>query len=228
MKLKSIGIVGGAGPMAGAALLERVLSLAGSTYGCYKDSDFPRIFLLSFPFSEMLTPEMDVEQLKKELRECLNQLRNNGADVLAIACNTLHAFLDQWEDQKDLVHLPNSLVNIIPPAEIPLVLCTTTSVKFGLHKQYFRCDYPNPEMQRSIDTIIDRVLRGSDEEIIVQDLLDVLQNHTSKTIILGCTELSLFAPRLQNLNKTIIDPLEVAANELLRISFNNIEGGKKC
>jgi len=98
MKPKPIGIISGAGPLAGAALLDRILYLAGSTYGCYKDGDFPKIFLLSFPFSEMLSPEMDIAQLQKELSSCLSQLRKSGAAVLAIACNTLHAFLDENED----------------------------------------------------------------------------------------------------------------------------------
>ncbi len=50
MKPIPIGIVGGAGPLAGAALLERIFSLSGSLYGCYKDADFPKVLLLSFPF----------------------------------------------------------------------------------------------------------------------------------------------------------------------------------
>ncbi len=65
MKPKSIGIIGGAGPLAGALLLERILILSGSEYGCYKDADFPEVILLSFPFSEMLTPERDVLQIAK-------------------------------------------------------------------------------------------------------------------------------------------------------------------
>jgi aspartate racemase len=67
MKPKSIGIIGGAGPLAGAFLLERVLSISNKTYGCYRDSDFPKIFLISFPFSEMLSPTINTAKLRDEL-----------------------------------------------------------------------------------------------------------------------------------------------------------------
>src|SRR5262245_18866784 len=116
MKPNSIGIVGGAGPIAGVALLERVLLLSQTKYGCYRDADFPKVFLLSFPFSEMLVEEVNAKQISQELSECLYQLRQNGAAVLAIACNTLHAFLDESEDLNDLVHLPLNVAKEIAPA----------------------------------------------------------------------------------------------------------------
>lgn len=219
MKPKTIGIVGGAGPLAGALLLERILCLCGSEYGCYKDADYPRIFLLSFPFSEMLEPEINVEQLRKELSECLNQLRKNGATVLAIACNTLHAFLDEDEDLSDLIHLPKVLAAEIPTGEVPLVLCTSTSVKFGLHKKYFSCEYPTPQMQLRIDKIIDQILKGADQQTVIKELIEILQDPTASTIILGCTELSIFTKHLSLPNKLIIDPLEIVAKKILEKSF---------
>lgn len=219
MKPRPIGILGGAGPLAGAALLERVLTSAGRVYGCYKDADFPEIFLLSFPFSEMLTPEMDVKQVQKELKGCLTRLRKNGAAVLAIACNTLHAFLNKDEDLMDLVHLPQVLATAIPLSEIPLVLCTSTSRQYGIHKQYFPCVYPDSNSQLQVDKIIDQILKGADQQTIIRQLLNLLQVQTNRTIILGCTELSLFAKYFLPSDKQIIDPLEVVANKILEISF---------
>ncbi|MFI5343033.1 MAG: aspartate/glutamate racemase family protein [Chlamydiales bacterium] len=221
MKPKTIGIVGGAGPLAGASLLERVLHLSGSIYGCYKDADFPKVILLSFPFSEMLSPQMDVRQLQKELNECLKQLRQNGATVLAIACNTLHAFIDETEDLTDLVHFPRALAKEIQSSEIPLIFCTSTSVKFGLHKQFFSCAYPDSQTQTKVDRIIDQILKGTDRQTILHELLTILQTQTASTIILGCTELSLFSKQLSLCNKLIIDPLEIVANKILEKSFSS-------
>lgn len=218
MKPKSIGIVGGAGPLAGALLLERVLSLAGSLYGCHRDKDFPKAILLSYPFSEMLTPKIDQALLRKELRECLEQLRKNGAEIVAIACNTLHAFLDENENLADLVHIPLTLAKEIPPGEIPLVLCTSTSVKFGVHKRFFLCEYPDAQTQTQINKIIDRILLGADHQSILKELLPILEFQKAHTIILGCTELS----QLRNIslkNKIIIDPIEIIAKKLLARSF---------
>jgi aspartate racemase len=220
MKPQSIGIVGGAGPLAGAALLERILFLSSSLYGCYKDADFPKIMLISFPFSEMLSPEMDVAQVQKELSECLSQLRKNGASVLAIACNTLHAFLDPNESLIDLVHLPQVTASEISSCEMPLVLCTSTSIRFGLHKRFFSCTYPDTETQFLVDKIIDEILKGVEEETVLEDLSKVIQAQTTNTIILGCTELSLFSNQLRPSNKSIIDPLNILAKKILEKSFS--------
>lgn len=221
MKPKSIGIIGGAGPLAGSFLLNRILSLSGEVYGCYKDADFPQVFLISFPFSEMLCPDMDIAKLRKELSGCLEQLRKNGASVLAIACNTLHAFLDEKDGLNDLVHLPRTLAEEISLSDKPLVFCTSTSVQFGLHKQFFPCTYPDTQTQQEIDRIIDQILRGVDQSVILEKLGKLLQGQTANTVILGCTELSLFSAHLSMPNKQIIDPLEVMANKILQKSFLN-------
>ena len=219
MKPKSIGIIGGAGPAAGAFLLERVLSISSKIYGCYRDSDFPKIFLISFPFSEMLSPAIDSATLQNELSACLNQLRNNGASILAIACNTLHAFLDEKEGLEDLVHLPRVLAKEIPLFNKPLILCTSTSARFGLHKRFFPCVYPDAQTQKQVDEIIDDTLRGMERKNVLKRLEELIQAQAESTLILGCTELSLFTADLSLPNKCIIDPLEVVANKILERSF---------
>ena len=105
MKPRCIGVIGGAGPLAGVFLLERIFFLSRTLYGCYRDADFPKVLLVSFPFSEMLASKIHAYKIKQELRECIEQLRDNGAEVLVIACNTLHAFLDENDDLGDLIHL---------------------------------------------------------------------------------------------------------------------------
>lgn len=222
MKQKCIGIIGGAGPLAGAFLLERIFNLSGKVYGCHRDADFPKVFLISFPFSEMLCPNIDIVKLQQELRGCLEQLRENGASVLAIACNTLHAFLDQRDELSDLVHLPRVLAEkVLLLGGIPLVFCTSTSVKFGLHKQFFPCTYPDMQTQQKVDEIIDQVLKGGEKSALFKKLEKLIQAQTANAVILGCTELSLFSTQLAVPNKLIIDPLEVMANKVLENFFLN-------
>lgn len=208
MKPLPIGIVGGAGPMAGCALLERLFRLSIEKYGCFQDADFPKVILLSFPFSEMLASEFEEQQVKKELQACLDELRKCGASVLAIACNTLHAFLD--DNASDLVHMLESVADRLS-GEAPLVLCTSTSRRFGVHKKYFPCIYPEKGVQQQVDGIIEKTLKGFD---MSRELADLLRNERRKCV-LGCTELSLYADRFQE----CIDPLTVVAEEILNISF---------
>lgn len=223
MKPKSIGIIGGAGPLAGAFLLERVLTLANQSYGCYRDADFPEIFLISFPFSEMLSPTVDADKIRNELSTCLNRLRTNGASILAIACNTLHAFLDEREELSNLIHLPKALVTEIPCGEKPLIFCTSTSARFGLHKRFFDCNYPDILTQKQVDDLIDQILKGSDKKMIINKLEELLKAQKEQIIVLGCTELSIFTASLDLPNKIIIDPLEVVANNILKKAFLNLK-----
>lgn len=221
MKPKIIGIVGGAGPFAGVGLLERVLILSNRRYGCYRDADYPQVLLNSFPFSDMLTPEKDNMLLKAELSLSLNQLRAQGAEVLAIACNTLHNFLDADQDREDLINLPRMLGEELSSEEIPLVLCTTTSRENNIHKKFLECGYPEPSIQIKVDEIIDRILQGAGSHRIVIDLLTLIEKVAASTVILGCTELSLFANELAVSNKKVIDPLEILAKKILEKSFKS-------
>ncbi|MDP1879862.1 MAG: aspartate/glutamate racemase family protein, partial [Parachlamydiaceae bacterium] len=156
-----------------------------------------------------------------ELSQSLNQLRSNGASVLAIACNTLHAFLDETDKRDDLVHLPRTVAKEISKTEIPLVLCTSTSAQFALHQRFFPCVYPDLKTQKKVDDLIDLILKGLDKQIILKQLNTLIQMQSEKTVILGCTELSLFTSNLSVTDKLIIDPLEVMARKILEISFSN-------
>ena len=156
--MKTIGIVGGAGPAASVALVQRMIELCQSEYGCYRDSDFPKVILISFPFSEMLKGEIAAKRVAGELSCCLEMLRNNGAEVCAIACNTLHAFLAR-DQEEGLVLLPDVGAEMTEES-LPLVLCTTTSARFGVHRRFFRCHYLNEQWQAELDGIIEEILQG--------------------------------------------------------------------
>ncbi len=217
MNPKMIGIIGGAGPFAGVNLLEQIFRLCQTNYGCSKDADFPKVLLLSFPFTEMLSVEIDPVQVKRELKDCLDTLKKNGAGVCAIACNTLHAFLG--EENEGLILLPAILAAEIK-GTTPLVLCTSTSRRYSLHQQSFSCFYPNPSDQARMDAIIEEILKGADETLIVPRLMNFIEEQKEDTIVLGCTELSLFASQLNVPGKTVIDLVSLAAQKIVDESFS--------
>ncbi len=221
MRPKTIGIIGGAGPFAGARLFEQVLALSNRQFECYRDADYPQVLINSYPFSDMLSSNKDNALLRKELSKCLNSLRSQGAEVLAIACNTLHNFLDPNEKFEELIQLPGVLSGEFRSEEIPLVLCTTTSRQFEMHRKFFNCSYLSPEIQEQVDGIIDRILQGAESSAIVKDLLEIIERASAQTVVLGCTELSLFVKELSVSSKKIVDPLEILARKILEKSFKN-------
>ncbi len=209
MSPKPIGVVGGAGPFAGLCLLDRLFTLSQSKYGCANDKDFPLVILYSFPFSDMLSESRDEKRVRDELFNALNQLKLSGAELIAIACNTLHAFTSSNEN---LIALPEVTAKSLNKK--PLVLCTATSREREVHKREFDCSYPDRETQKEVDEIIRRILKG---EEVLNELQSLIARQKDETILLGCTELSLYSKRLKG--KNIIDPLELLANKLLEESF---------
>ncbi len=109
----------------------------------------------------MLSSNRDATLLRKELNGCLNQLRGNGAAILAIACNTLHVFLDENDDLSDLIHLPQVLAGEMQSTESPLILCTSTSAQYGLHSKFIPCIYPDTQTQLQVDLLIEQNLKRS-------------------------------------------------------------------
>ena len=222
---KSIGILGGAGPFASAFLLTKILSICSEKYGCYRDSSFPKIILISIPFTEMLGPQIEAEKIRQELLHGLQELKLLKAEVLTVACNTLHAFLNISDVQDSFMHMPQILAAKLRDSvsEVPLVLCTTTACKFELHRQFFRCNYPALEVQAQVDQLIDDILRGCNEAVVIAKLESLVNSQSSNKIILGCTELSMYAHKLKCPQKTVIDPLDMVANQIVNFSFNNKE-----
>lgn len=217
-KMRSIGVVGGAGPMAGVALCERIVRMANIRYRCVRDCDYPRIVLISFPFSEMLSESADEQRIRTEIDGCLQELRSSGAVAMAIACNTLHAFLKGH--QEGLVSILEVVEAAIPHGEPPLVLCTSASRERRVHASVFLCVYPNAAGQRRIDGWIEAILRGDRPS---KELGAFIRDQDARVVILGCTELSLLSGRVETGGRLLIDPLDLLALELLNRFFINKE-----
>lgn len=202
-----IGIVGGAGPIAGMLLFEDIISICQHKYGCHKDADFPYIMLLNYPFTDMLHG-VDVPaqrtQITNQLRDCFKKFIENKIDIIAIACNTLHAFLTP-EIVNEVTDKGGKFVHMIKETAIKskdfedvFVLCSDTSAKRQLHKSFFDCSYPNPTFQTEVQELIDKTLTGTYNEKDVRQFVQKLnsfhdiKNHNEKTaLVLGCTEFSV-------------------------------------
>jgi aspartate racemase len=219
MRPKSIGVIGGAGPLAGVLLVERLFQCAMTLYGCHKDESFPLLRLCSFPFSDMLSPDLKKERVEAELKTCLEELLKTS-DVIGIGCHTLHAFLDEKQNIPGLIHLPKLVKEALSLNETPVVFCTSTSLKTALHQKFIPCTFPDKKTQKLIDDLIDAILKKGCLPSLEEELKTLLKSQKGETIILGCTELSLFSKRLFIEDKRIIDPLDLLAKKMIEKSFS--------
>lgn len=230
MKKPRLGIIGGAGPMAGALLFQKIIRYCQENYGCKNDSDFPYILLLSYPFSDMLSLSTKKDVVETQLKECFFELIKNDIQVAVIACNTLHAFLQEMNIKIQFINMLEVTTEAIQELNLveTIVLCSTTSRKCKLHNRYFPCLYFDD--QAYLQSLINKILEGkhslADAELLSQKLNAILPNSFEKTgLVLGCTEFSVlneqFPLHLTSLSKQffVLDTNQIAAERICKLIF---------
>lgn len=231
--LPSLGIIGGAGPMAGALLFQKVIQCCQEEYACQEDGDFPFIMLLNIPFEDMLH-NVHRQRVQEQLSAALSILNQNQIRIAAIACNTLHEFLELKGNESFIfLHIIEETARALREAQIskPLVLCSTTSARCQLHKRYFDCSYPDRDWQNEIQCLIDKILSGkqtpSDTEQLAKQLNQMLEADSRVGLVLGCTEFSLFenqySLKSHGLDQRfeLFDPNQIIAKAICKSIFKN-------
>ena len=222
----SIGIVSGAGPRAGVLLYQKVVEKCQQVYECQEDQDFPKIWILNYPFSPMVQvneSSQNNERLTGQIEDALSQLSERGVNRIGIACNTIHNFLPaNGESMERLIQIPNLIKRSLKDlnSSSVLILGTETTIHLGMYRTLKqRTFYPNQIEQTSVSAIIDRILKGN----ILKEDSEYLENIISKysyhidSVILGCTELSVLADQFPiHVNQvTIVDPLDLLSYALI-------------
>jgi aspartate/glutamate racemase len=213
-----LGIISGAGPMAGISLLKQTISLFQKN-GAWRDSDFPEIHLISYPFSDMLSKNFDRDKVKAELAHCIRSLQRNCQHI-AIACNTLHLFLPE-QTLPQLVNIIELVKAKLPKGTTPLVVASQTSAAENLHGRLLRmdCEYWQPKTSQAI---IDDILKN--KKVDLTWLADLAK---TRSVILGCSEYSLALEPLAP-TQGLIDPIKLAAQTFFELSAQSVQKEKLC
>ncbi len=218
--MKKIGIIGGAGPEAGSLLFNMIIRKLQSE-GKFNDHDFPEIHLLNYPFYFAINSTLKEEPLIEQLKEALNKLEKNDVDIIALACNTLHALIPQHDK---LINMVNCTIDNLKEKSIKkaLFLGTSYSVKFKLYQnQNIEIIYPEKQEQIFIDNLINLILKNNYTYSDYNKLKEIIfssKYSSIESIILGCTELSVLYSKYNEKYEFITDPLDILANKLLKSS----------
>ena len=94
---KKIGIIGGADPAASCLLYKKIISVCLQRKDCKNGADFPEMIIVNYPFAHVMQVS-EATRLKdvaiNQLQYCINSLEMHHIDLLALACNTYHAFFN--------------------------------------------------------------------------------------------------------------------------------------
>ena len=223
---KTIGILGGMGPMATADLFRKIIE--GTRADC--DNEHIRVYI----DSNAAIPDRTAAILHggadpvPEMRSALRHLEACGADCILVACNTAHWFVPQLqaETKTPILDMPAVTARrcaALYPGKRAAVLATTGTLDTGLYSRALEREnvdflLPDDTQRAEIMRFIYGVVKASKplapEEENWARLLNSLRERGADYFILACTELPILAGTLQDPGP-FVDPTKELAREAI-------------
>lgn len=200
---KTVGILAGLGPLAGAFFYQRLIHLTPAT----SDQQHLKVLLVSDPgipsrVNHLLgcgpSPAPVLQSLARQLQDW-------GADILVIPSATTHAY---FQEISSVVTIP--VINLL--AEVGATLsrlayrrvafvATSATAQLRLFDPYLpqgvEAVYPDGATQRDVQQLVDAVKGGAPLEMLQSQLASIALKPWAagaSCLVLGCTELPLIAP----------------------------------
>ena len=224
---KSIGILGGMGPLATADLFRKLVLLTDAA----QDNDHIRVYIddnASIPDRSAAILSGGADPMPA-MTESLRKLEACGADCIIMPCNTAHYFLPRLQALTEVPFL--SMLEATAkacaarfPGRTAAVLATKGTLSAGLYQAALEQEdipflLPNEaERDALMRVIYDGVKAGKGPEAYRADLLSVtgaLAARGTDYFILGCTELPLAAQAV-SLPWPAVDPTAELAKAAIR------------
>lgn len=232
MESKTLGILGGLGPMSSAYFYEMLTAHTRAE----RDSDHLNILISS----RADTPDRTDYILGKSDNNPLpvmnlevKKLIGAGADIIAIPCNTAHYFYEGISAAADV-----PVINIIRQTALFCyrsglkkvgLLATEGTVRSGAYTEIFdkaqiECVVPHDDMDTVMDIIYGKIKKGiTPDKKEFLSISDKLFSQGCERVILGCTELSLLKREFA-LGDEFLDSLEVLAYSAIKMCGKEPEG----
>jgi aspartate racemase len=235
-KFKTIGILGGMGPMASANLYKKIVEIAQHEFGAEQDCQFPPILIYSLPltgFDE--TGFVDKKLVCKQLVTGVKKLETSGADFIIIACNTVHYFQKQLQKSVkiSIVSIIDEAISEVKESKLKMVgLLTSDSTRAlriyenKLDKEKIHSISVSDNQQKQINGLILDIMGGNVTKKDKQKLFSIADDLVTKGaqgVIIGCTELPLIINGDDMSIKTF-NTLEIIARKALRIAYEKGQG----
>ena len=232
---KSIGILGGMGPLATADLFRKIVLLTDAA----RDNDHIRIYIddnASIPDRTAAILSGGADPLPA-MTDSLRKLEACGADCIIMPCNTAHYFLPRLQTLTAVPFL--SMLEATAracaarfPGGTAAVLATKGTLSAGLYQAALeQAGVPfliphDAEQDALMRLIYDGVKAGKGPEAYRADMEAVAEALTARGadyFILGCTELPLAADAA-GLHVPAVDPTEERAKAAIRWCGYSVKG----
>ena len=224
---KTIGILGGMGPLATADLYRKIIEQTKAD----RDNDHIRVYI----DGNAAIPDRTAailhggEDPVPEMLSALRHLEACGADCIIMPCNTAHYFLPrlQKETSIPILNMQKITAKVCRerfPGKTAAILATDGTILSGLFDRALDADgvrwlHPAEEEQKTLMHLIYDVVKASKPMEPVREswerVLDTLRRQGADLFILGCTELPVLSGALRS-KGPFLDPTEELAKEAIR------------
>lgn len=237
METKTIGILGGVGPLASVRFAEMMINMTKAK----TDQEHIPLFM----FNDNTIPDRTSYILGKseidpvpKMTNGIRKLAGLGCDYIVITCNTAHYFYDKLQASSDV-----TIVNMIEEAVTAAILkkagvkkigilATDGTVESGVYKKVIEehgltCVVPSKASQSVVmDIIYNQVKAGKDVDVhAFLKIIDELRHEGCDIIILGCTELSVINSdnNLTLHSGDIVDAMEALAKKCITLCGKEVK-----
>ena len=224
---KTIGILGGMGPLATADLYRQISERTRAD----RDNEHIRVYI----DGNAAIPDRTAailhggEDPVPEMLSALRHLEACGADCIIMPCNTAHYFLPRLREQTalpilDMQRITAAVCRERFPGKTAAILATDGTVQSGLYDRALDAEgvrwiHPGESEQKTLMHLIYDVVKASrpmePEKERWDAILDTLRGQGADLFILGCTELPVLAGVLPS-EGPFLDPTDELAKAAIR------------
>ncbi len=227
---KTLGIIGGMGPLATCDLMEKIIALTKAG----KDQDNIHIVVdcnTNIPDRTAAIVGQGESPVPQLVRSGI-KLQGMGADVLVMSCNTAHYFYEELLPYFDvpLLHMVRETGKFLRQQSIKKagLLATDGTINSGVYEKALAKEgidiiIPDKEEQKIVMDVIYKGIKGGKAGYHSGEFRRVLENlldRGAQRLVLGCTELPIAMQKYQ-FSYPHIDPTEVLAQAAVRFCLEN-------
>lgn len=230
MKQKTLGIIGGLGPETGCKFCLSVNNKFKQLTNIQ-----PHILLDNLPISQeaesrLINGETSLEHLDL-LKQSVVRFNQINVDLVVIACNTVHTFIDELRNHSNI-----SILSIIEETakkcnELELakvgILGSTKTIQSMMHtnelrKHNIETVIPNEVNQKFVSECIIGIINQKtreDDRARMLEIIQKLRRSGAEAVVLGCTDLPQLLSQL-DVDVAIINTVEVMEDAVVKELMN--------
>ncbi|MES2441196.1 MAG: hypothetical protein V4574_00070 [Pseudomonadota bacterium] len=239
---RTIGLVTGNGPESGALLWKRineeVRRRGGASFA--GDISYPRVLISSLPAMGW-SMELSVrsELLWDKVRDELLRLTDDGADVIALACNTTQFYQDRIDSLlqnrgSTFVRLSSAVKNWIDSRASPIyvvgigdVVNNTTQSAFAFLHEYRNCYLPTLDRSKHMESLAYLVKQKGANSLGLQNFRRIMRTSPCNDVLLLLTECSIILDKYRGrveIGRNVVDSMDLYASAIVNsISWSGFD-----